>query len=193
MPITLPITPTNLFGNATVTIPLSNLDNNFTQIFNAVDGIGNGSTAIANLTLQGGNVTLSGGTANGGNLAMIGSYLAGHSTVNLNVAGDNPITIQMPTINYIVDRVWMVQNNGTSANATVNVNTGANATGITVASIAQPALSAGINTADNAYQAVQAAQKVNAWVNPTTLYARVQVSEGSPGNGTVYIYASPAP
>ena len=47
MPITLPITPTNLFGNATVTIPLSNLDNNFSQIFNAVDGIGNGTVQIA--------------------------------------------------------------------------------------------------------------------------------------------------
>ena len=47
MPITLPITPTNLFGNATVTIPLSNLDNNFSQIFNAVDGIGNGTVQLA--------------------------------------------------------------------------------------------------------------------------------------------------
>lgn len=47
MTITLPISPTNLFGNATVTIPLSNLDNNFSQIFNAVDGIGNGSVQIA--------------------------------------------------------------------------------------------------------------------------------------------------
>ena len=58
MPITLPITPTNLFGNATVTIPLSNLDNNFSQIFNAVDGIGNGTVQLATGNI--GNLTTTG-------------------------------------------------------------------------------------------------------------------------------------
>jgi hypothetical protein len=59
--MTLPVTIPNTFANATTSIPLANLDANFTTIYNAVNGIGNGSEALSNVTIAGGtisNVTL---------------------------------------------------------------------------------------------------------------------------------------
>jgi hypothetical protein len=59
--MTLPVTIPNTFANATTSIPLANLDANFTTIYNAVNGIGNGSEALSNVTISGGtisNVTL---------------------------------------------------------------------------------------------------------------------------------------
>ena len=79
LPITVPYT----FGSATTAIPLSNLDSDFSTITNAVNGIGNGSVALANVQITGGtipsanvtglgtmatqnasNVTITGGTIN---------------------------------------------------------------------------------------------------------------------------------
>jgi hypothetical protein len=57
----LPVSIPNTFANATTSIPLANLDANFTTIYNAVNGIGNGSESLANVTIAGGiisNVTL---------------------------------------------------------------------------------------------------------------------------------------
>jgi hypothetical protein len=57
----LPVSIPNTFANATASIPLANLDANFTTIYNAVNGIGNGSESLANVTIAGGiisNVTL---------------------------------------------------------------------------------------------------------------------------------------
>ena len=55
LPITIPYT----FANATTSIPLSNLDSDFTTVVNAVNGIGNGTNAIvatnANVTSSGSN------------------------------------------------------------------------------------------------------------------------------------------
>jgi len=59
----LPITIPNTFGGATVPIPLSQLDNNFSTVVNGINGIGNGTNSLANVSITGGsiaNVTLSG-------------------------------------------------------------------------------------------------------------------------------------
>ena len=67
LPITVPYT----FGNATTAIPLSNLDSDYATVYQAVNGIGNGSVALANVAITGGtisgnttasNVTVSSGT-----------------------------------------------------------------------------------------------------------------------------------
>ena len=50
----LPITIPNTFASATTSIPLANLDANFTTLVNAVNGIGNGSEALANVSITGG-------------------------------------------------------------------------------------------------------------------------------------------
>lgn len=50
----LPITIPNEFANATTSIPLSNLDANFVVVADAINGIGNGSEALANVNITGG-------------------------------------------------------------------------------------------------------------------------------------------
>ena len=50
----LPITIPNTFASATTSIPLANLDANFTTVVNAINGIGNGSESLANVSITGG-------------------------------------------------------------------------------------------------------------------------------------------
>jgi len=68
----LPISIPNTFAGVTTSIPLSQLDNNFTTVVNGVNGIGNGTNSLANVSITGGaianasvasaNVTITGGT-----------------------------------------------------------------------------------------------------------------------------------
>ena len=55
----LPITIPNSFANANAAIPLSQLDNNFSTVAVAINGIGNGSESLSNVNITGGqaNVT----------------------------------------------------------------------------------------------------------------------------------------
>lgn len=53
----LPIVVTYTFGNATTSIPLSQLDSNFTTVVNAVNGIGNGTNALSNVSITGGAIS----------------------------------------------------------------------------------------------------------------------------------------
>lgn len=50
----LPITIPNTFANATTSIPLSNLDANFVTVVDAINGVGNGAEALANVNITGG-------------------------------------------------------------------------------------------------------------------------------------------
>lgn len=54
----LPITIPNTFATANAAIPLSQLDNNFTTVAVAINGIGNGAEALTNVSITGGNVTV---------------------------------------------------------------------------------------------------------------------------------------
>lgn len=51
----LPITIPNTFATATTSIPLANLDANFTTVVNAINGIGNGAEALVSVNITGGN------------------------------------------------------------------------------------------------------------------------------------------
>jgi hypothetical protein len=53
----LPITIPNTFAGATSAIPLSQLDNNFSTVVNGINGIGNGTNSLANVSITGGNIT----------------------------------------------------------------------------------------------------------------------------------------
>lgn len=86
LPITVPYT----FGNATTAIPLSNLDSDYATVYQAVNGIGNGSVALANVTISGVSTPITGAqggtgltsfTANGVVYASSTSALATGSSV----------------------------------------------------------------------------------------------------------------
>lgn len=69
----LPITIPNTFQTANAAIPLSQLDNNFTTVVNAINGIGNGSESLANVTITGGsaaNLVLSNANVASGNVTV---------------------------------------------------------------------------------------------------------------------------
>jgi hypothetical protein len=53
----LPVTIPNTFANATASIPLSQLDTNFTTLANAVNGISDGSESLANVSVTGGTIS----------------------------------------------------------------------------------------------------------------------------------------
>jgi hypothetical protein len=58
----LPISVTYTFATASSAIPLSQLDANFTTCVNGINGIGNGTNALSNVSITGGNVVVT--TAN---------------------------------------------------------------------------------------------------------------------------------
>ena len=85
----LPITIPNTFANATTSIPLANLDANFVTIFNAVNGIGNGTEALVNANITGGsisNVVISGANVANSQVNVIaGTGLSGGGNLAANV------------------------------------------------------------------------------------------------------------
>ena len=112
----LPITIPNTFANATATIPLIQLDNNFATVAVAVNSIGNGAFTLANVQVTGGkianvvldnvsvdvetlsNVTINGLTVNGtANLANATVTFA-NSSVNNAVLVNSTATLGNATI-----------------------------------------------------------------------------------------------
>jgi hypothetical protein len=102
----LPITIPNTFQTANAAIPLSQLDNNFTTVVNAINGIGNGSEALANVSITGGtatNVTLVNANVTSVAATFPNSYLSnsnvviGGTTVNL---GDTATSLTNVAINF---------------------------------------------------------------------------------------------
>ena len=76
----LPVSIPNTFAGATASIPLANLDANFVTIYNAVNGIGNGAEALANVNATGGLV--------GGTRINPRVVAASGTSGNLTIAGD---------------------------------------------------------------------------------------------------------
>ena len=83
----LPVSIPNTFANATTSIPLANLDANFTTIYAAVNGIGNGAEVLANVQVSGGtlsNVTLDNVTVDVETLTNVTiTNLTANGTVNM--------------------------------------------------------------------------------------------------------------
>jgi hypothetical protein len=97
----LPITIPNTFAGATTSIPLSQLDNNFTTVVNGVNGIGNGTNSLANVSITGGaisnvslsssNVTITGGTINAASITNSTASLS--SPLGVASGGTNAATL----------------------------------------------------------------------------------------------------
>lgn len=87
----LPITIPNTFANATAAIPLANLDANFTTVTNAINGIGNGSETLVNVSITGGSISNVTGVANASVNIIAGTGLTGGGalTANVNLAVAN--------------------------------------------------------------------------------------------------------
>lgn len=110
----LPISIPNTFATANAAIPLSQLDNNFTTVSDAINGIGNGAEALANVSITGGsvtNVTLSDANVSD---VLLQNRNREFVTIDANGAAN--------TINYDVNtqQVLLYQGNAT-ANVTLNL------------------------------------------------------------------------
>ena len=92
----LPITIPNTFANATATIPLSQLDNNFSTVAVAVNSIGNGAFTLANVQVTGGKIA--------------------------NVVLDN-VSVDVETLSNVTITNLTVNGNATFTNAAVTANT----------------------------------------------------------------------
>lgn len=73
----LPITIPNTFATKTTNIPLSELDADFTTVTNAINGIGNGSEALAGVVVTGGTIN---GAIIGGSNAVAGTFTTANVT-----------------------------------------------------------------------------------------------------------------
>jgi len=89
LPITVPFT----FGNATTTQSLSSLDADFSTVYNAVNGIGNGTVSLANVTITGGsiaaNITASGIFSGTSNVSITST----NGPVSINTNGNNAVYV----------------------------------------------------------------------------------------------------
>ena len=109
----------NVFGSATTSIPLSQLDQNFNTtatLGNAAIGLGNTTTTVGNLTLA--NVTILSGTSN---IAASGNVTIGNTTVGLGntITSVGNLTLTNTTI---VNYTETIQ--ATTGNVTINLVNG---------------------------------------------------------------------
>jgi len=109
----------NIFGNATSSIPLTQLDANFNTtatLGNAAIGLGNTTTTVGNLTLT--NVTIVSGTSN---IAATGNITLGNTTVGL---GNTATSVGNLTIANTTVSNYTEQYTSTTGNVTINLATG---------------------------------------------------------------------
>jgi hypothetical protein len=86
--MSLPITIPNTFATETNNIPLSELDANFTTVTNAINGIGNGSEALANVAITGGTATnLTANVVSISNATITGGSITGITPIAVVVGG----------------------------------------------------------------------------------------------------------
>lgn len=89
LPITVPFT----FGNATTTQSLSSLDADFSTVYNAVNGIGNGTVSLSNVSITGGsiaaNITATGIFSGTSNVSITST----NGPVSINTNGTNAMYI----------------------------------------------------------------------------------------------------
>ena len=89
----LPITPPYTFANATVTQNLSYLDSDFATVYNAVNGIGNGTVALSNVSITGGTISANVSATSIHNGTSNVSVDSSNGPVSINTAGTNAMYI----------------------------------------------------------------------------------------------------
>ena len=151
----LPVTIPNTFANATTSIPLSQLDANFSTLSNAINGINSGAETLVNLKAS--NVTITGGTISNitlDNVTVDVETLSNVTLVNVNVTSGTISNVTISSGNATFTNVTATQANLTTANiATMQsasvLITGGTLTGITAANIAGANISSGNATLTN--------------------------------------------
>lgn len=117
----LPVTVPNTFANATASIPLSQLDANFSTLSNAINGINSGAETLVNLKAS--NVTITGGTFTGITAANIAgaNISSGNATfTNVTVTQANATTANVTTLQTANAQITGGNiNNVTLANVTI--------------------------------------------------------------------------
>ena len=87
----LPITIPNTFASATTSIPLANLDANFTTVVNAINGIGNGAEALVSVNITGGNAVF---TVANATTSTITNLSSSNVTITGGTVSNTPIDFQ---------------------------------------------------------------------------------------------------
>ena len=104
----LPVVIPNTFQNASVSIPLSQLDNNFSTVAVAINGIANGVESLSNVNITGGsiaNVNIANASISSGNVTFTNANVTTLDATNIEVTnvkakdGTVSITIEDTTGN----------------------------------------------------------------------------------------------
>jgi hypothetical protein len=109
----LPVSIPNTFANATASIPLSQLDTNFTTLSNAINGINSGSETLANLKSS--NVTITGGTLTGITAANIAGANISSGNVTITFASLANGNAASPSLRFTDDTDTGFYNSGANA------------------------------------------------------------------------------
>jgi len=109
----LPVSIPNTFANATASIPLSQLDSNFTTLSNAINGINSGSETLANLKSS--NVTITGGTLTGITAANIAGANISSGNVTITFASLANGNAASPSLRFTDDTDTGFYNSGANA------------------------------------------------------------------------------
>ena len=109
----LPVSIPNTFANATASIPLSQLDSNFTTLSGAVNGINSGTETLANLKSS--NVTITGGTLTGITAANIAGANISSGNVTITFASLANGNAASPSLRFTDDTDTGFYNSGANA------------------------------------------------------------------------------
>jgi hypothetical protein len=112
----LPISVTYTFATATSAIPLSQLDANFTTVVNGINGIGNGTNALSNVSITGGTID---GTTIGATTSSTGRFSTVTATTG-NITTINATTTNSATVR--ADGNLTFQSNGTTTAMTIDTS-----------------------------------------------------------------------
>jgi hypothetical protein len=123
--MTLPVTIPNTFTTATASIPLSQLDANFSTLANVINDIGSGVQNLNNLSAS--NVTIIGGTVSNVTLDNVSVDVETLSNITINTGTFNNVTITSG--NATVTNVTATQANVTTANVATLQTASLQATG----------------------------------------------------------------
>jgi hypothetical protein len=143
----LPISVTYTFATATSAIPLSQLDANFTTVVNGINGIGNGTNSLSNVSITGGTID---GTTIGATTSSTGRFSTITATTG-NITTVNATTLNAAT--HRSDATLTFQSNGTTTAMTIDTSQNV---GIGTASPTQKLTVSGSASASNYYLGVAA-------------------------------------
>lgn len=176
-----PVTIPNTFANATSSIPLSQLDNNFSTLTTALNGVANGAETLSNVSISGGNianVTLNNVTLDVETLTNVTiTNLTANGTVNLATATATTIgNANITSVSVTFPNSYLANSNITIGNTAVDL--GGTITTINNATLANANIASGnvtVTTVQDQYGNVRAIASVG---DKTTAYTLAKADVG---------------